>query len=259
MKSEKARVLLLCTDGDSTRAVYNALRDEFGRITVVMEEPVTRLQMAKRRAARLGYLPTIGQMAFAGLVVPVLLSSGRARIDEIERGFNLRKDLPDAEVVSVENVNSHEAREVLRRVDPEVVVVNGTRIISPETLGCVEAPFINMHAGVTPLYRGVHGGYWALAEGNGDLVGTTVHFVDKGIDTGTIIEQAFFEVTEEDNFATYPYLHTAAGIPVLIKAVRRALGGDLSTSTPARPLESKLRHHPTIWGYFQNRLRRGVK
>jgi folate-dependent phosphoribosylglycinamide formyltransferase PurN len=37
----------------------------------------------------------------------------------------------------------------------------------------------------------VHGGYWALAENNPQLVGTTVHFVDTGIDTGEVIEQSF--------------------------------------------------------------------
>ncbi len=50
-----------------------------------------------------------------------------------------------------------------------------------------------MHAGITLRYRGVHGGYWALAEQHPEWVGTTVHLVDPGIDTGGILAQSTFE------------------------------------------------------------------
>ncbi len=253
------RIVLLCSDGDSTRAVFNALRDEFGSVLVIMEEAVSRLEMAKRRARRLGLIPTLGQTLFAATIVPLLAASGRARIREIERKHNLRRGLPDETVVRVNNVNSEEARKQLQNAAPAVVVVNGTRIIGPETLGCVDAPFINTHAGITPLYRGVHGGYWALAEGRPDLVGTTVHLVDKGIDTGTIIAQAYFEVTKHDNFATYPYLHTAAGISILVPAVRAALAGNIEFQESPDAVGSRLRHHPSAWFYLKNRLLRGVR
>ena len=257
--SDTGRIVLLCSDGPSTRAVYNALRDEFGSVHVIMEEPISRLQMARRRANRLGYFSTVGQMLFVAGVVPILTRSSGERIQEIEREFNLRRDMPESEIERIGSVNSERACEVLRKVAPDVVVVNGTRIIGAETLACVDVPFINTHAGITPLYRGVHGAYWALAEGRPELVGTTVHFVDKGIDTGSIISQAFFEITERDNFATYPHLHTAAGITVLIPAVRDALEGRAEPARKDNGLESKLRYHPTIWGYLANRFRRGVR
>jgi folate-dependent phosphoribosylglycinamide formyltransferase PurN len=147
---------------------------------------------------------------------------------------------------------------MLRRLGPKVVVINGTRIISAETLRCVDATFINIHAGITPLYRGVHGGYWALAEGRPDLVGTTVHVVDSGVDTGTVLEQVRFTPSPGDSFVTYPYLHTAAGIAPLLRAVRRALEGTLQPR-PAAGVPSRLRYHPTLWGYLSTRIRRGVR
>jgi folate-dependent phosphoribosylglycinamide formyltransferase PurN len=118
---------------------------------------------------------------------------------------------------------------------------------------------LNTHAGITPLYRGVHGGYWALAEGRPELAGTTVHFVDEGIDTGRIVDQAFIQVTPDDSFATYPYLHVAAGLSILIPAVERTLAGTLEPRGPRDALPSRLRTHPTLWGYLGTRLRRGVR
>ena len=252
-------IVLLCSDGHSTRAIANALTKEFGPIKVVMEQPVTRWQMAKRRARKIGVPRVAGQIAFVAAILPVLNRTGRKRIEEIETLHNLRSDWPEIDISNVDSVNSDVTRTLLQNLRPDLVIVNGTRIISQKTLDCVDSTFINTHAGITPLYRGVHGGYWALVEDKPQLVGTTVHLVDKGIDTGNVIEQAYFQITESDNFATYPYLHTAYGIPILIDAVKTFFEGRLDVKTEGNGLGSKLRHHPTIWGYLFHRIRNGVR
>ncbi|HEY0658489.1 MAG TPA: hypothetical protein VGD05_08440, partial [Pyrinomonadaceae bacterium] len=53
-----------------------------------------------------------------------------------------------------------------------------------------------------------------------------------------------------DNFTTYPYLHTKAGIPLLVKTVEMILAEDLNVKLKEPNLPSKLRYHPTIWQYF---------
>jgi len=70
---------------------------------------------------------------------------------------------------------------------PDVVVVNGTRIIAEKVLHSVPATFLNTHSGITPLYRGAHGGYWALVKKDRANCGVTIHVVDAGIDTGGIV------------------------------------------------------------------------
>jgi folate-dependent phosphoribosylglycinamide formyltransferase PurN len=257
-----APVLLLAGDGPSTRIVYHALRERLPtdrRLEVVLEAPVPRSQLVRRRLKRLGFVPVVGQLLFMGAVVPALRSGALRRVEAIkaEHGLN---DAPIPEPVHrVESANAVEARALLSALAPAVVVVNGTRILNKPTLTAVTAPFINMHAGITPAYRGVHGGYWALAEGRPDLVGTTVHRVDEGIDTGSIVDQAFFRVTEEDSFWTYPYLHTAAGIPLLVRAVEAALNGEIHSRAHDPGLPSVLRYHPTLWGYVANRVRRRAR
>ncbi len=253
------RVVLLAGDGPSTRIIYHALEKEFPGIQVILEDPVSRYQLLRRRIKKLGLKTVVGQVMFMLLISPVLRRIGARRIESIKREFGLDDSPIDDVVIRVPSVNSDEARQVLQRLDPEVVVVNGTRIIGRETLAAVTAPFINTHAGITPLYRGVHGAYWALAEGRPDLAGTTVHLVDEGIDTGTIIGQVTFSVSREDSFATYPYLHTAAGIAVLVEAVRKILERTLKRQKQAADLPSKLRSHPTLWGYVVTRVMRGVK
>jgi folate-dependent phosphoribosylglycinamide formyltransferase PurN len=255
----RRQVVLLASDGPSTRIVYHALAKEYPGMQVILEETVSRYQFLRRRVKKLGLGTVAGQVMFMLLINPVLRRTGARRIDSIKRESGLDDSAIDSEVIRVPSVNADETRRVLRQLDPEVVVINGTRIIGRETLSAVAAPFINMHAGITPLYRGVHGGYWALAEGRPDLAGTTVHLVDEGIDTGSVIEQVKFSASREDSFATYPYLHTAAGIPILVKAVRKALERALETRQPADDLPSKLRYHPTFWGYLITQITKGVK
>jgi folate-dependent phosphoribosylglycinamide formyltransferase PurN len=239
--------------------VLSALQCEFGAVSVVLEDRLPTLALLRRRVSTLGLPRVVGQVLFAAIVRPALTRLGAERAMAIKQASSLKEATFDSTVVRVPSVNSDAAKAALKRLRPEVVVVSGTRIITDEILQAVPAPFINLHAGITPLYRGVHGGYWALVEGRPDLVGTTIHYVDKGIDTGSIIAQAGFEVTHADSFVTYPLLHTAAGIPLLLQAVH-----DVLSRTPAPPrtrtdIPSRLRSHPTLWGYLWHRVVHGVR
>ena len=147
---------------------------------------------------------------------------------------------------------------ILKESNPDVVLVEGTRIISRRIIDCIPVKFINMHAGITPLYRCVHGAYWALVEDNRKACGVTVHLVDTGIDTGNILEQGIIEPAAEDNFVTYDLHQMAVGIPLLKKAARDVLENRVEIK-PNPEGKSKLWSHPTLWEYIWFRFRLGVK
>lgn len=251
------RVMLLTTDGVPARLVYNGLRKNLDRdvqIAVVTEERVSRARLLQRRAQRLGVTTALGQVAFSSVVVPFLKKQGRARIAEILHEHDLDSSPLPESAVRVSSANSIEAHDIIRDFRPSVVVIQGTRILSKTTLATTPAPFINMHAGITPAYRGVHGGYWALRDIRPEMVGTTIHRVDEGIDTGQVIEQVIFSPTSRDTFATYPYLHLAKGLPALVRAVTAALDDSLVSRNPAEVGPSELRYHPTFWQYLYGRV-----
>jgi phosphoribosylglycinamide formyltransferase 1 len=137
-------------------------------------------------------------------------------------------------------------------------VVNGTRILSGDTLAVARAPFLNMHAGITPAYRGVHGGYWARVQGHRDRVGTTVHLIDEGIDTGGVLGQVLFTPGPVDTLWTCTYLHTAAGVPAMMEAIKAVLAGKPEPVKRPEGAKSRLWHHPTLWGYLIAGVRKGV-
>lgn len=252
------KVVLLGTDCASTWMMVNVLKVDYPDIHVVIENQVSRYVLLKRRAARLGFVKVIGQIFFM-LYLPLLKKLSNKRIQSLIASADLSTAPPlEVEITRLESVNSQACIEWLKVFRPLVVVLNGTRIVSTSLLKSCDAVFLNTHCGITPAYRGVHGAYWALVSGDIDNVGVTVHLVDAGIDTGSIVSQVKIDVCDEDNFVTYPVKQYIAGIPLMRSAITNALGNNL-ISYPRTDLTSALWHHPTLWGYFSARFFRGVR
>lgn len=254
------KIVMLCSIGDSSAIVYNKLSQHFKIEKVIIEEKTPRKVFLKRRIKRLGFFKTMGQVAFSAVIVPILKKESADRQREILDEYNVKIDydkLLNENTLHVSSVNSKECIEELQELNPDIIVVNGTRIISKEVLNCVDATFINMHAGITPKYRGSHGAYWALYNNDKQNAGVTVHFVDEGIDTGNILYQSVIPITEKDNFVTYPLLQTCIGVNDEIKAINDIIAGN--PKTISNDLPSSLYTHPTFFEYIYHRLKYGVK
>jgi methionyl-tRNA formyltransferase len=252
-------VVLLAGPGSSTDIVANSLASEVPDLVVVVENPQSRVELVRRRARRVGWLPAVGQVLFVALLQPALRRLGARRRAVIFRASSL-DTTHRAPSHRVHSVNDDETVALLASLQPDVVVVHGTRIIARRVLESAGCPVVNMHAGITLRYRGVHGGYWALAEQHPNWVGTTVHLVDPGIDTGGILAQSTFDVSGEDTIATYPDLHLVHGLPLLVAQVGKVMAGTSLEPLPASVAPgSGFYYHPTIWGYVWLRWRRGVR
>lgn len=258
-RRQRNSVVMLAGDGISTRIIYNALKERVPISTVVLEAPVSRLELLCRRRRRFGLPKVAGQVLFQLVIARLLRVAARGRIRDILQEAGIREiPMEPTAVHRVRSINSKNVIDLLRQLGPKVVLVNGTRIISDDVLSCVDAVFINVHVGITPCYRGVHGAYWALVERNYQGCGVTVHVVDSGIDTGSIIEQALIRPTARDNFATYPVLQTVTALPLVERAVNAALAGELRFRKTSDG-KSQLWTHPTAGEYIWNRFRLGVK
>jgi folate-dependent phosphoribosylglycinamide formyltransferase PurN len=249
-------VVLLTTGNAFGRITARRLAAAFPGLAIVVERPVSRRALLRGRVRRLGLVHVAGQMAFM-LFARVLHYLSRGRIAEIERRHDMAPRWPEScERIDVPSVNSSECVAAIKRLDPRVVLLLGTRIVDRHTLAAITPPLINYHAGITPKYRGIHGGYWAKAEGDLANFGVTVHMVDPGIDTGAVLHQARFTPDARDNYATFPYLQLAAVLPLMEQAARDAIAGKLAPQTVNLP--SRLWSHPTIWSYLAAGLRRGA-
>ncbi len=72
---------------------------------------------------------------------------------------------------------------------------------------------INIHIGVSPYYRGTDCNFWALYDENPHLVGSTIHILTKGLDSGPILYHAM------SNIKTNPYEYTMSTVKAAFHSI----------------------------------------
>jgi peptidoglycan/xylan/chitin deacetylase (PgdA/CDA1 family) len=103
-------------------------------------------------------------------------------LEEVAAGFKIS-------LIRAGNLNRPAAVESLRRLDAELGIVIGTRILKPAIFSVPRLGCINLHKGAVPDYRGMPPGFWEIYDG-AQTAGVTVHFVDEGLDTGDVVGAA---------------------------------------------------------------------
>jgi len=87
----------------------------------------------------------------------------------------------------------------LKEWEVDTIVLAGyMRIIGSTLLSAYKQNIINIHPSLLPKYRGVDALGQALAN-HDTLLGITVHYVDEGVDTGSIIKQLEFVVGKDES------------------------------------------------------------
>ena len=120
--------------------------------------------------------------------------------------------------------------EQVRGNKPDLVVSAGfMRILSPEFVDAYEGRFINLHPSLLPSFPGPHAVREAL-RARVTVTGTSVHFVDHGVDTGPVILQRTVPIEPDDDEARLHERIKGAEHELLPEACRRVL----SRLTPAQ-------------------------
>ena len=89
----------------------------------------------------------------------------------------------------------------------DAYVVFGSSYIKGELASfLIKQKAINIHAGVSPYYRGSACNFWALYDDNPHLVGTTIHLLSKGLDSGPMLYHAM------SNLKTNPFEYTMSTV-----------------------------------------------
>lgn len=256
------KILLLSSQGLRCDIVYGYLNKNHNVIGVVIDNTYSksnaRAKKVKRRIKKYGIFKVFLQIAFTRIVVPFLKISSKSRILELLSKTILEQPHNHKNVVKTTNINSKSTIEFVNSNKPDIIVVHATTIIKKKMLSQINCPIINFHIGITPRYRGLFGGYWAAYNGDLENFGTTVHFLDEGIDTGKIISQKRIPITKQDNYYTYQFLQTIEGLDCLKNAID-ALESNVKTQSSINDNVSRFYTQPTISQYFYKRLFFGVK
>lgn len=205
------------------------------------------------RLKKLGIWTVFGQLLFI-LYDKLVLSKDKSEARVFGQDSRLWSK-PEIPSIEVDDINDSVVEAVLRREKPAVVVVSGTGLIREPILKLAPR-FINIHTGITPEYRGVHGAFWALFKGDLERLGVTIHVIDAGVDTGRVLAQDKVSWDREaDTLHSIFLKQYLRGTALLIDVLRVVLAGTAPTVTRV-PQFSKQWFHPTIWQYLRWRFTR---
>ncbi len=92
-------------------------------------------------------------------------------------------------------------------LDSDLYIIFGSSYIKGKLVKfLINQKAINIHAGISPYYRGSDCNFWALYDQNPHLVGSTIHLLSDGLDNGPILYHAM------SNLKTNPYEYTMSTV-----------------------------------------------
>ncbi len=130
------------------------------------------------------------------------------------------------------SVNDAETRAVLGALKPDVILVFGTGKLGAELIAIPSRACLNLHGGDPERYRGLDSHLWAILDGTFDALVTTLHHVDRDLDTGAIVAQETLPLTQQTRIEHLRAMNTSACLSLTVSALDLLRGG---RTLPARP------------------------
>ncbi|MFH1894731.1 MAG: formyl transferase [Patescibacteria group bacterium] len=136
-------------------------------------------------------------------------------------------------------INNEAYVKKIKKVRPDIIVVFGTGLLREKIIDICPKKIINMHLGLSPYYRGSATNFWPLHDDKPEYVGVTIHFLDKGIDSGDIIHQGRPEIKVGDNQHSIGCKTIIVGTQLMIKTIEQCMKNKLK-SFPQNKEKGKL-------------------
>jgi folate-dependent phosphoribosylglycinamide formyltransferase PurN len=211
------------------------------RIVLVLGSNYATVAFANRMLRRLPIAGLLQQYAEYPLVDPALRRAPTARplglsadevslfADEAVLGNEWNAIFVEPWVptryVSRGEANDDASLRWLASLQPDIILSHGPERLSAAFIASARHGGINVHWGLSPAYRGMHTSRWALVDGAPEWVGVTVHTLDPGLDSGSILYQARPRIELTDTIRQVEYRLTNLASEIVPQAVDEVLSG----------------------------------
>ena len=128
-------------------------------------------------------------------------------------------------VYQPQKVRDEETVQMIREYHPDVIVVAAYGQILPESILNIPAyGCINIHASLLPKYRGAAPIERAILDGE-QVTGVTTMYMEKGLDTGDMIDKVEVKIEADDTGATLHDKLAKAGANLIVKTLSKIQDG----------------------------------
>lgn len=123
--------------------------------------------------------------------------------------------LNQTKLISVDSLNSEKAIIFLKESEPQWLVYSGGGILKEPIIDQMQGRILNAHQGPLPEIRGMNAAEWSILLDKKQE--TTIHLIDRGIDTGKIIKSIPYSIEENDTIESIREKAIIKGIEGLVE------------------------------------------
>lgn len=131
----------------------------------------------------------------------------------------------------IHGINTAEGVQAVASLNPDVLLIYGTVLVSSRVLSLAKMIALNMHTGISPYYRGADCAFWPLYNGELEMVGATVHECTRDIDGGRIFGTARAQLQLGDDVFSVFARSVMAGADLYVAKVKELMAGKLEGVT----------------------------
>ena len=153
------------------------------------------------------------------------------------------------ELFITRDIHSEPALDFVRRLDADLGLVFGTRILKPSLFEIPKQGSINIHKRKVPDYRGGGAvGLWELRDDQKEI-GVTVHRVEAKVDVGAVVRSALIPIEPFDDLESLALKADVVGSDLIVAAIRDFANGTVTETPQIGP--SKLFRSPSAEDLLQ--------
>jgi folate-dependent phosphoribosylglycinamide formyltransferase PurN len=154
-----------------------------------------------------------------------------------------------AELLITRDIHSEDALDFVRRMNADLGLVFGTRILKPMLYNIPAQGSINIHKRKVPDYRGGGAvGLWELLDDQREI-GITVHRVEAKVDVGGVIRSATIPIEPYDDLESLSLKADVIGADLIVAAIRDFALGTVKETAQSGP--GKTLRSPTAEDFLQ--------
>ena len=190
------KLLLWIGNESNQRALANKLANDFDIVGIITES-----KQHKRKFT----LKKIFNSLYEKLFLSAISEAWWGMKSYYENKYPI---YPETNRIDVENINCDKAHDFSKELNPDLIIVSGTRMVKTKMLSVkAKVGILNLHTGLSPYIKGgPNCTNWCIATKQYHLIGNTIMWIDEGIDSGNIITT---ELTEIDWSKSLLDLHVA--------------------------------------------------
>ena len=225
MSFKHKKVIVMCCKGVFQDHLIQRLAQEFSVCAVVRHEYPIKISLATKWINKLVHPVQTIQHIYAKIKLTNHEKRANQFIQETFKSQIKQKTIPE---LATNNVNEQNVIDFINQHSPDIICVNGTNLLRKYLLENITPPFgvINLHTGLSPYSRGGNCNLFMLLEEHPELVGITVHHIDKGIDSGDIIISTQADYNENDNYEIIDAKCFKLGIEAMVQACMQLFTGN---------------------------------